>query len=72
MEKILFSGKDISKEGDRTVLRRVLRRGTAAETPNENSSAEIRLKGFYEGEVFDERTVTFIVGAGCVDDIPPG
>ncbi|CAF4363611.1 unnamed protein product, partial [Rotaria sordida] len=30
------------------------------------------LKGTYNGRVFDERTVNFIAGEGCVHDIPRG
>jgi hypothetical protein len=33
---------------------------------------EVSLKGSYEGKVFDERTVTFVAGAGLAYDIPPG
>ena len=65
-------GRDITKEGDRTILQRVLRKGDGIESPNEDSSVEIRLKGTYQGEVFDDRTVSFVVGAGCVENIPPG
>jgi hypothetical protein len=33
---------------------------------------EISLKGKYQDQIFDERTVNFIAGAGCVKDIPVG
>jgi hypothetical protein len=39
---------------------------------NEDSVVEVNLKGTHQGEVFDERTVTFIAGAGCVENIPLG
>jgi hypothetical protein len=65
-------GKDLSHEVDGTILRRIIKKGTGSETPNEDAIVEVSLKGTYEGRVFDERTVTFIAGAGCVDNIPPG
>jgi len=67
-----LSGRDISKEGDRSILRRVIRRGDGYDTPNEDASVEISLKGIYQGQVFDERTVSFVAGAGCVENIPEG
>jgi hypothetical protein len=67
-----LSGRDISREGDRSILRRVIRKGDAYDTPNEDASVEIRLKGIYQGQVFDERTVSFVAGAGIAENIPHG
>jgi len=33
---------------------------------------EITLKGKYQDQIFDERTVNFVAGAGCVKNIPAG
>ena len=40
--------------------------------PNEDSAIDIRLKGIYQDQVFDERTVSFVGGAGVVENIPHG
>jgi FKBP-type peptidyl-prolyl cis-trans isomerase len=67
-----FLGKDISEERDESILRRVIKRGEGHEPVNEDSVVEVNLKGTHQGQVFDERTVTFIAGAGCVENIPLG
>ncbi len=65
-------GRDISRDLDRTILRRVIKKGDVYEMPNEDATIEIKIKGSYKGEVYDDRTVTYIGGAGIVDDIPYG
>jgi hypothetical protein len=52
-------GRDISRELDGSVLRRVLKKGDGYDTPNQD-------------QIFDERTVNFVAGAGCVKNIPAG
>jgi FKBP-type peptidyl-prolyl cis-trans isomerase len=69
---VVCLGKDISEERDESILRRVIKRGEGYEPTNEDSIVEVNLKGTYQGEVFDERTVSFIAGAGRVENIPSG
>ena len=40
--------------------------------PNEDASIEIKVKATYKGEVFDDRTVNYIGGAGIIEGIPYG
>ena len=67
-----FQGKDISEERDESILRRIIKRGEGYEPANEDSIVEVNLKGSQNDEIFDERTVTFIMGAGIVENIPAG
>ncbi|UJR38593.1 hypothetical protein I4U23_031258 [Adineta vaga] len=70
IELISCMGKDISEERDESILRRIIKRGDGYEPTNEDSIVEVDLKGIYQDKIFDERTVTFIAGAGIVENIP--
>ncbi|UJR16994.1 hypothetical protein I4U23_003892 [Adineta vaga] len=72
IELLDFVGKDISDEKDGSIIRRIIRRGEGRELPNEDSTVEIHLKGTYQGKIFDERTVQFVVGLGFLQQIPLG
>lgn len=65
-------GKDISDEKDGSIIRRIIRRGEGRQSPNEDGTVEISLKGIHQGNVFDERTVEFIVGLPFLEQIPLG
>jgi hypothetical protein len=68
----ILLGRDISREEDGSILRRIVKKGDGFEFPNEDATIEISLKGKYQGEIFDERIVNFVAGAGRVKDIPRG
>jgi hypothetical protein len=68
----LFLGKDLSDENDGSIIRRIIRRGEGRESPNEDGTVEINLKGIYQDNIFDERTVQFIVGLAFLQNIPLG
>jgi hypothetical protein len=55
----ILLGRDISREEDGSILRRIVKKGDGFEFPNED-------------EIFDERIVNFVAGAGRVKDIPRG
>ncbi|CAF4297911.1 unnamed protein product, partial [Rotaria sp. Silwood2] len=63
---------DLSPDHDGSIMRRILKRGEGHIKPNEDAKVEMKLKGTYNGRIFDERTVNFIAGEGCVHDIPHG
>ncbi|CAF3346195.1 unnamed protein product [Rotaria sp. Silwood2] len=69
---IRYLGKDISDERDQSIVRRILRKGEGFEKPNEDATVQVNLKGTHQGQIFDERTVTFIAGEGCLQNIPLG
>ncbi|CAF4988298.1 unnamed protein product, partial [Rotaria sp. Silwood1] len=68
----LLDCKDISDERDQSIVRRIIKRGEVFGQPNEDATVEIYLKGTHQGQIFDERTVTFIAGGGCLQNIPLG
>jgi len=67
-----FTGEDLSEEKDQSIIRRTLKQGEGWSKPNEGASVEVLLKGTYENKVFDERTVSFTVGEGFIQNIPEG
>ncbi len=47
-------------------------RGEGWAKPNDGSNVEISFKGIHEKQIFDERTVKFILGEGLLQNIPDG
>lgn len=68
----MLKGKDMSECGDGSVIRRILRQGEGRQSPNEDSTVEIDLKGICEGKVFDERSIEMIVGLTFIENVPKG
>lgn len=62
----------MSEAQDGSVIRRIIHRGEGRQSPNEDATVEINLKGIYEEKVFDERTIEYIVGLSFLEDIPSG
>ncbi|CAF4733481.1 unnamed protein product, partial [Rotaria sp. Silwood2] len=62
----------LSDENDGSIIRRIIHRGEGRKPPNEDGTVEIKLKGIYQDNVFDERTVQFIVGLAFLQHIPLG
>lgn len=67
-----FYGEDISKETDGSIVKRTTRAGEGFTTPNDGAQVEVSLKGFFEGRLFDERTVKFEIGEGSKFDVVEG
>lgn len=67
-----FAGEDLSEAKDHSIIRRTLTKGDGWAKPNEGASVEVSLKGTYNNQVFDERTVSFTVGEGFLQNIPEG
>ncbi len=68
----MFLGKDLSDENDGSIIRRIIHRGEGRESPNEEGTVEINLKGIYQEKIFDQRTVQFVVGLAFIKNIPLG
>jgi FK506-binding protein 4/5 len=60
-----FHGEDISREEDKSLLKRTLKAGEGYSTPNDGARVDISLKGSYQGRVFDERDLEFEIGEGA-------
>merc|ERR1712142_659136 len=67
-----FHGEDITKDSDMGVVKRIKCNGEGYDQPNDGSQVEIELKGFNNGNVFDDRKVAFEVGEGLDSGIPRG
>ncbi|CAF3085528.1 unnamed protein product [Rotaria sp. Silwood2] len=67
-----FVGEDLSEGKDHSIVRRTLRKGEGWAKPNEGATVEVMLKGTHNDHVFDERTVSFTVGEGFLQNIPEG
>jgi len=67
-----FVGEDLSEGKDQSIVRRTLKKGEGWAKPNDGASVEVHLKGTHDNKVFDERTVSFIVGEGFLHNIPEG
>jgi len=65
-------GEDLSEGKDQSIIRRTLSKGEGWAKPNEGASVEVSLKGTHEQTVFDERTISFTVGEGFLQNIPEG
>ena len=65
-------GEDISEGKDHSIVRRTLKKGEGWAKPIDGSSVEVTLKGTNDGQVFDERTVSFTLGEGFLQNIPEG
>ena len=70
--RIFCLGEDLSEAKDHSIIRRTLKKGEGYTKPNDGASVEVTLKGTFEDRVFDERTVSFIVGEGFLQNIPEG
>lgn len=66
-----FHGEDISKDEDKSLIRRVLDAGQGYSTPNDGARVEVALRGTFEKRVFDERKIEFEIGEGSKVDIIP-
>uniref|UniRef100_A0A023GNK5 peptidylprolyl isomerase n=1 Tax=Amblyomma triste TaxID=251400 RepID=A0A023GNK5_AMBTT len=56
--------EDISPDSDETILRSIITAGELYTNPKEGGTVKVHLKGKYEGRVFEERDVEFVVGEG--------
>ncbi len=68
----MFLGKDISDENDGSIIKRIIQRGEGREYPNEDGTVEVKFKAIYQDDIFDERTVEFVVGLAFLQNIPLG
>ncbi|CAF4577365.1 unnamed protein product [Rotaria sp. Silwood1] len=67
-----FVGEDLSEGKDHSIVRRTLIKGEGWAKPNDGATVEVMLKGTHNDHVFDERTVSFTVGEGFLQNIPEG
>jgi len=72
VELFSFEGEDISEVKDGGILRRILTEGEGFDLPQDGAEVEVSMVGRYNGSVFEERTVKFVIGEAFEQDIPSG
>ncbi|EPB67347.1 peptidyl-prolyl cis-trans isomerase, FKBP-type [Ancylostoma ceylanicum] len=72
VELIDWQAEDISPNRDGTITRSVIVEGEKLANPNETSPVEVHAVGTYEGRVFYDKDVNFILGEGSEVGLPEG
>nr|QBH73880.1 fk506-binding protein [Aphelinus abdominalis] len=72
VELLGWDAEDLSPNKDKTILREVLTMGGDFMAPSDGGLVEIHLQGTYNGLVFEERDVKFIMGEGEAEGIIEG
>ncbi|KAL1116827.1 hypothetical protein AAG570_005297 [Ranatra chinensis] len=72
VEMVGWEAQDISSKKDKGILKHLIEDGEGIDLPNEGSTVEVHLVGMLGDKVFDEREVTFCLGEGIEELIPPG
>jgi len=67
-----WKGEDVSEHKDEGVIRRQLIKGDGYQSPKDGGSCEIHIIGRCNGQQFEERDVTFIIGEGSEAGIVDG
>jgi len=71
IELLTWDDEDITQDGG--VLKRLVQEGiTGGGKPNLEGKVKIHLRGSYEGELFDERDVEFVIGDGYEHGVVEG
>ncbi|KAK9710731.1 FKBP-type peptidyl-prolyl cis-trans isomerase [Popillia japonica] len=72
VEVLGWKGEDLSPSKDGGIERLQLTAGDGYSTPNEGAIVEVKLVGEYNGNIFDEREVSFSLGEGSDINIIEG
>ncbi|WKY09473.1 hypothetical protein Q1695_002103 [Nippostrongylus brasiliensis] len=72
VELIDWHAEDISPNRDGTILRSIIVEGEKLANPSETSPVEVHAVGSYEGRVFYDKEVTFVIGEGSEVGLPEG
>ncbi|XP_063707720.1 FK506-binding protein 59-like [Culicoides brevitarsis] len=72
LELLGWKGEDLSPRKSDGIIRYTIVKGTKKGSPKEGSFVKIKLKGTYEGRVFEEREVEFNIGEGLEQNIVDG
>ncbi|CAJ0590367.1 unnamed protein product [Cylicocyclus nassatus] len=72
VELIDWQAEDISPNRDGTITRSVIVEGEKLANPNDTSPVEVHAVGTYEGKVFFDKDVNFVLGEGSEVGLPEG
>jgi len=67
-----FEGEDISKERDKSLVKRIQSSGEGYDHPNDGGIVTVEIKGSSSQGVFEERELDFLLGEGRECGIPHG
>jgi FK506-binding protein 4/5 len=68
-----FEGEDVSKDSDKSLIKRIKTSGEGYDHPNDGGSVTICIKGQCKSlGVIDEREITFLMGEGLESLVPKG
>lgn len=67
-----FEGEDISKERDKSLVKRIQSSGEGYDHPNDGGNVSVEIKGYSSKGVFEERELDFLLGEGREFGIPRG
>jgi len=67
-----FEGEDISKERDKSLVKRIQSSGEGYDHPNDGGIVTVEIKGSNSQGVFEERELDFLLGEGRECGIPHG
>ena len=68
----LFEWEDENVTPDGGVRKRIMKVGDSPNKPNIDSTVKIHIRGSYQGNLFDERDVEFVIGEGYKHNIVDG
>jgi len=71
VELFAWQGEDLSTSKDGGIIRRTKVKGKGS-SPTDGSELTVHIKGLHNGNIFDEREVTFTLGEGSEHNIPDG
>ncbi|KAE9416715.1 hypothetical protein Angca_004347 [Angiostrongylus cantonensis] len=72
VELIDWQAEDISPNRDGTIMRSMIVEGEKHANPSETSPVEVHAVGTYEGRVFYDKDITFVLGEGSEVGLPEG
>lgn len=67
-----FEGEDISKDKDKSIVKRIKSNGEGYDHPNDGGTVTVSLSGQASNQVFFNEVVTFVLGEGRESGIPKG
>uniref|UniRef100_A0A1I8EDH1 peptidylprolyl isomerase n=1 Tax=Wuchereria bancrofti TaxID=6293 RepID=A0A1I8EDH1_WUCBA len=72
IELLSWQGEDISPDRDGTITRSIIVEGEKYSSPTEGSTVKVCAVGSYNGQVFYDKEVSFILGEGSEVGLPEG
>ncbi|KAI6189728.1 Peptidylprolyl isomerase [Aphelenchoides bicaudatus] len=72
VELLRFEGEDISPERDNTITKSIIEEGEKYNCPSENAPVTVHAVGSFEGRVFYDKQVEFVLGEGSEVGLPEG